>query len=80
MVEGAVAPSRLPISWHTESSYSSRHGRGRGGATALALPEAKPQQKRRPITDPDVLARRSAVLVKARAVRAEKLAGARASR
>jgi len=55
-----------------------RRGRGRRGATALALPEAKPRRQRRPITDPEVLARRSAALVKARAARAEKLAAARA--
>ena len=57
-----------------------RRGRGRGrGASALALPEAKPRRTRKPITDPEVLARRSAALAKARAVRAEKLAAARAS-
>jgi hypothetical protein len=55
-----------------------RRGRGRRGAAALALPEAKPRRTRRPITDPDVLARRNAALAKARAARAEKLAAARA--
>jgi hypothetical protein len=56
-----------------------RRGRsGRGGA-ALALPEATPRRKRKPITDPEVLARRAAALVKARAARAERLAAARAS-
>jgi hypothetical protein len=55
-----------------------RRGRGRGGAAALALPEAKPRRQRRPITDPEVLARRNAALAKARAARAEKLAAARA--
>ena len=56
-----------------------RRGRGRRGAAALALPEAKPRRQRKPITDPEVLARRSAALVKARAARAEKLAAARAT-
>jgi len=55
-----------------------RRGRGRGGVAALALPEVKPRRKRKPITDPEVLARRSAALAKARAARAEKLAAARA--
>ena len=55
-----------------------RRGRGRGGAAVLALPEAKPRRQRRPITDPEVLARRNAALAKARAARAEKLAAARA--
>src|SRR5262249_47896282 len=54
-----------------------RLGRGRGAA-ALALPEAKPRRTRKPITDPEVLARRSTALAKARAARAEKLAAARA--
>ena len=56
-----------------------RRGRGRRGAAALALPEAKPRRTRRPITDPDVLARRNAALAKARAARAEKLAAARSA-
>jgi hypothetical protein len=58
-----------------------RRGRGRRGAAvaALALPDAKPRQKRKPITDPEILARRNAALVKARAARAEKLAAARAA-
>jgi hypothetical protein len=55
-----------------------RRGRGRRGAAALALPEAKPRRTRKPITDPEVLARRNAALVKARAARAERLAAARA--
>ena len=55
-----------------------RRGRGRGGSAALALPEARPRRQRRPITDPEVLARRNAALAKARAARAEKLAAARA--
>src|SRR5215469_16848569 len=38
-----------------------RRGRGRRGA-ALALPDAKPRRQRKPITDPEVLARRSAAL------------------
>jgi hypothetical protein len=56
-----------------------RRGRGRRGAATFALPEAKPRQKRKPITDPEVLARRGAALVKARAARAERLAAARAT-
>jgi hypothetical protein len=56
-----------------------RRGRGRRGAAALTLPEAKPRRQRKPITDPEVLARRGAALVKARAARAEKLAAARAA-
>ncbi|TMC05638.1 MAG: hypothetical protein E6J41_21320 [Chloroflexi bacterium] len=56
-----------------------RRGRGRRGAAALALPEAKPRRTRKPITDPEVLARRAAALVKARAARAERLAAARAA-
>ena len=58
-----------------------RRGRGRRGAAvaALALPEVKPRQKRKPITDPEILARRNAALAKARAARAEKLAAARES-
>jgi len=56
-----------------------RRGRGHRGAAALALPAAKPRRQRRPITDPEVLARRSAALAKARAARAEKLAAARAA-
>jgi hypothetical protein len=54
-----------------------RRGRGRRGAAALTLPEAKPRRQRKPITDPEVLARRNAALAKARAARAEKLAAAR---
>ena len=58
-----------------------RRGRGRRGAAvaALALPDVKPRQKRKPITDPEILARRNAALAKARAARAEKLAAARAA-
>ena len=56
-----------------------RRGRGRAAAAPLALPDAKPRRQRRPITDPEVLARRNAALAKARAARAEKLAAARAS-
>ena len=53
-----------------------RRGRGRRGAATLALPEAKPRRRRRPITDPEVLARRNAALAKARAARAGELAAA----
>ncbi len=44
-----------------------RRGRGRRGAAAFALPEVKPRRQRKPITDPEVLAKRSAALAKARA-------------
>ena len=54
-----------------------RRGRGRPGASAFALPETKARRQRRPITDPEVLAKRSTALVKARAARAEKLAAAK---
>jgi len=47
-----------------------RSGRGRRGAAALALPDAKPRRTRKPITDPEMLARRAAVLAKTRAARA----------
>jgi hypothetical protein len=54
--------------------------RGRAAAAeSLALPEVKPKRQRRPITDPEVLAKRNAALAKARAARAEKLAAARAA-
>ena len=52
-------------------------GRGRRGAAPFALPEAKPRQTRRRITDPEQLERRRAALAKARAARSEKLAAAR---
>jgi hypothetical protein len=55
-----------------------RRGRGRRGAAALALPEAKPRRQRKPIKDPEVLARRNVALAKARAARAERLTAARA--
>jgi len=53
--------------------------RGRGAEAPLAMPEAKPRPQRRPITDPEVLAKRNAALAKARAARAERLAAARAA-
>ena len=54
--------------------------RGRAAAAeSLGLPEVKPKRQRRPITDPEVLAKRNAALAKARAARAEKLAAARAA-
>ncbi len=59
-------------------SGGSRRGRGRRSAEPLAPAEAKTRRQRRPITDPEVLARRNAALAKARAARAEKLAAARA--
>jgi hypothetical protein len=61
------------------SLMGGRRGRGRRGAAALALPEAKPRRQRQPITDPEVLAKRNAALAKARAARAEKRAAARAT-
>jgi len=56
-----------------------RGRRGRRGAEPLVLTEAKPRRTRRPITDPEVLARRNQALAKARAARAERLAAARAA-
>jgi len=56
-----------------------RGRRGRRGAEPLALTEAKPRRTRRPITDPEVLAKRNQALAKARAARAERLAAARAA-
>ena len=57
-----------------------RGRRGRRGVTDLvaAVMEAKPRRQRKPITDPEALERRKQALAKARAVRAEKLASARA--
>jgi hypothetical protein len=58
-----------------------RSRRGRGGAPSdvlAGLTEAKPRRQRKPITDPEALERRRQALAKARAVRAEKLAAARA--
>jgi hypothetical protein len=43
------------------------------------LTEAKPRRTRKPITDPEVLAKRNQALAKARAARAERLAAARAA-
>jgi hypothetical protein len=54
-------------------------GRRRRGAPALGLPEAPVRRKRKPVTDPEVLAKRNEALVKARAARAERLAAARAA-
>lgn len=54
-------------------------GRRRRGAAAIGLPEAPVRRKRRPVTDPEVLAKRNEALVKARAARAERLAAARAA-
>ena len=53
-----------------------RRGRARRGAATFALTEARPRRQRKPITDPEVLAKRSAALVTARAARAAKLAAA----
>jgi hypothetical protein len=56
-----------------------RGRRGRRGAEPLVLTEVKPRRQRRPITDPEVLAKRNQALAKARAARAERLAAARAA-
>ncbi|TMC09412.1 MAG: hypothetical protein E6J41_10800 [Chloroflexi bacterium] len=56
-----------------------RGRRGRRGSEPLALAEVKPRRTRRPITDPEVLARRNQALAKARAARAERLAAAKAA-
>ena len=58
-----------------------RGRRGRRGAE-LTLPgtaEARPRRQRKPITDPEALEKRKQALVRARAVRAERLAAARAA-
>ena len=60
------------------SLSGARRGRSRRGAAALALPEVKPRRQWKPITDPEVLAKRAQALAKARAARAEKLAAAKA--
>jgi hypothetical protein len=56
-----------------------RGRRGRRGPEPLVLTEAKPRRTRKPITDPEVLAKRNQALAKARAARAERLAAARAA-
>lgn len=56
-----------------------RGRRGRRGSEPLLLAEVKPRRQRRPITDPEVLAKRNQALAKARAARAERLAAARAA-
>ncbi|HYW22703.1 MAG TPA: hypothetical protein VE953_00980 [Terriglobales bacterium] len=61
------------------SLTGTRRGRGRRAAAAIAVPDVKVRRQRKPITDPEVLARRNAALAKARAARAEKLAAARAA-
>ena len=53
--------------------------RGRRGAEAPVLVEAKPKRQRKPITDPEQLERRRQALAKARAARADTLAAARAT-
>jgi hypothetical protein len=59
---------------------SPRGRRGRRGAElALPVAEARPRRQRKPITDPEALERRKQALVRARAVRAERLAAARAA-
>jgi len=52
--------------------------RGRNATLPLAAPVSE-KRKRRPITDPEILAKRNAALAKARAARAERLARARAA-
>lgn len=56
-----------------------RGRRGRRGAEPLILAEPRPRRTRKPITDPEVLAKRNQALAKARAARAERLAAARAA-
>ena len=51
----------------------------RRSAAAFAQPEATSRRRRKPITDPEVLAKRAQALTKARAARAEKLAAAKAA-
>ncbi len=51
----------------------------RRGAAAFTQPEAAARRRRKPITDPEVLAKRAQALTKARAARAEKLAAAKAA-
>ncbi len=51
----------------------------RRGAPAFAQPEVTSRRRRKPITDPEVLAKRAQALTKARAARAEKLAAAKAA-
>jgi hypothetical protein len=55
-----------------------RRGRARG-AELSTMAEARPRRQRKPITDPAALEKRKLALAKARAVRAEKLAAARAT-
>ena len=52
--------------------------RGRRAAVPSAVVDQRPRRQRKPITNPEVLERRRQALVKARAVRAERLAAARA--
>jgi hypothetical protein len=58
-----------------------RGRRGRRGAEfALTVaPDIRPRRQRKPITDPEALEKRKQALVRARAVRAERLAAARAA-
>lgn len=61
------------------SAPRGRRGRRAAEALPLGLGEVKPRRTRRPITDPEVLAKRNQALAKARAARAERLAAARAA-
>jgi hypothetical protein len=63
---------------HVGAQATGGRGRGRSSGLAAAAPVSE-KRKRRPITDPEVLARRHAALAKARAARAERLAAARAA-
>jgi hypothetical protein len=63
----------------TGAAPRGRRGR-RGGELVLpSVAEARPRRQRKPITDPEALERRKQALVRARAVRAERLAAARAA-
>lgn len=65
----------------TGGGGSARGRRGRRGAEfpLTVAPDARPRRQRKPITDPEALERRKQALVRARAVRAERLAAARAA-
>jgi hypothetical protein len=54
-----------------------RHS-GRGAKTSVQAPTAPPRRTRKPITNPAVLEKRRQALTRARAVRAERIAAARA--
>ena len=67
----------------TGAAPRGRKGRRGGGGVAISelvasLAEVRPRRQRKPITDPEALEKRKQALAKARAVRAERLAAARA--